>query len=146
MIWWERINMPVKKQQFITFKIAEQVLAAPLNKDSQFFSCEHLLSLPINNKYLAGVSYLNGQLVTILRTDKFFGLNWKMPSNPQCLHFSYHEDFYGLAVDQGLDTVSATQIFQEKTKSIFNKYIKINKQKVYIVEPEQIFSELKIYV
>ncbi len=138
--------MPVKTQQFITFKIAGQILAAPLNKSSQFFSCEYLLPLPINNKYLAGIAYLNGQLVTIFRTDKFFGLSWKMPSNPQCLHFSYREDFYGLAVDQGLDTVAVTQIFQEKTKNIFNKYIKINKQKVYIVEIEKIFSELKIYV
>jgi chemotaxis signal transduction protein len=138
--------MSLKTQQFITFKLAGQVLAVQLNKDSQFFTCEYLLALPINNKYIAGVSYLNGQLVTIIRTDKFFNMNWKMSSSPQCLHFSYQNDFYGLTVDQGLDTVSTTQIFTEKTKNIFNKFIKINKEKVYIVELDKIFSELKIYV
>lgn len=138
--------MPSKSQQFIIFKIANSTLAMPLNKDSQFFSCEYLLPLPINNKYIAGISYLNGQLVTILRTDKFFNLNWQMPTNPQCLHFSYAGDFYGLVVDQGLDTISVTQVYAEKTKNAFNKYIKINKQKVYILEAEQIFTELKIYV
>jgi chemotaxis signal transduction protein len=138
--------MSSKNQQFITFKLSEKLLAMPLNKDNQFFSCEHLLALPINNKYIAGVSYLNGQLVTILRTDKFFGLNWKMPSHPQCLLFSYRGDFYGLAVDQGIDTVTVPQVYTEKTKNVFNKYIKINKQKVYILEAEQIFTELKIYV
>jgi len=138
--------MAVKNQQFITFKIAEQILATPLNKDSQFFSAEHLLPLPINNKYIAGVSYLNGQLVTIFRTDKLLGLNWKMPSNPQCLHFSYQGDFYGLVVDQGLDTVATAQVLTAKTKNIFNKYIIINKQKIYIVDPEQLFQLIKIYV
>lgn len=138
--------MAQKNQQFITFKLANQVLAVSLNKDSQFFTCEYLSALPTNNKYIAGVSYLNGQLVTIIRTDKFLNLNWSMPSNPQCLQFSYQNYFYGLTVDQGLDTVAVNQIFTEKTKNIFNKYIKINKQKVFIVELDKIFSELKIYV
>lgn len=138
--------MTAKKQRFITFQLADKILAVPLNADSQFFSCEHLSALPINNKYIAGVSYLNGHLVTVLRTDKFLGCNWKMPTNLQCLLFSYKGDFYALIVDQGMDTISANKIFTEKTKNILQKYIKVAKQKIYILEIEQIFSTLKIYV
>lgn len=138
--------MATKNQQFIIFKLADKLWASPLSQDSQFFACEHLSAVPLNNKYIAGLSYLNGQLVTILRTDKFLGLHFKMPQHPQCLQFSYRGDFYGLLVEDGVDTVSVSQIFVEKTKNIFNQYIKLNKEKVYIIEPEKIFSELKIYV
>lgn len=138
--------MPQKNYQFISFKIGGQIFAVPLDKDSHFFTCEHCLALPLNNKYLAGLSYLNGQLVTILRTDKILDLStWKPSSSWQCLLFNYYGDFYGLAVDQGLEVVSAKQVFQEKTKKIFDKYIKVGKGKIFIIEPEKIFSLVKIY-
>lgn len=138
--------MTQKNYQFISFKIGGQIFAMPLNKDSQFFTCEHILALPLNNKYLAGLSYLNGQLVTILRTDKILDLStWKPSSSWQCLLFSYRGDFYGLAVDQGLEVVSAKQIFQEKNKKIFNQYIKVAKDKLFVIEAEEIFSLIKIY-
>lgn len=138
--------MPVKNYQFISFKIDGQIWAMPMNKDSQFFTYDHILSLPTDNKYIAGLSYLNGQLVTILNTAKILSLasNKSVNSN-QCLLFNYHDDFYALTVESGLELVTVKQVFREKKNKIFSQYIKNNKQKIFIIEPEEIFGLVKIY-
>ena len=89
--------------------------------------------------------YHGGNIITVLNTAKFLDIKYNLPDEHNCLLFSFSKDFYGLIVDQGGETIKVNQVFTDRNKKQFKKYIKINKQKVYILETDKIMEDLKIY-
>ncbi len=132
-----------KQNKFITFKLHDQLWAMPLTGASQFFSCDYILPVPKLGEKFAGITYHNGQLVTVLRVDKLLGI--KPILSQQALLFTGHDEYYALIVSAGQDILSASEVFNDRSKKVFSHYIKNKSAKIYILEPEELFSIYKIY-
>lgn len=137
--------MPKKQQKFILFYINDEQFAMPLLENSQFIAGDKTTAIPNTNKKVMGLIYNGGNIITVLDTAKFLNIKYKRPDEYSYLLFDYNKDFYGLIVDHGGETKIVNDIFTDKNKKYFKKYIKINKQKAYILEPENVLEELKIY-
>ncbi|MFA5126615.1 MAG: chemotaxis protein CheW [Patescibacteria group bacterium] len=135
--------MPKKLDKFVTFKLHDQLYAIHLTTASQFFSCEYILSIPKLDDRLAGITYHNGQLVTVLRMDKLLGLEPIL--SQRALLFNYHDEYYAFLVSAGQDTLTAGNIFRDHSQKIFKTYLKNKSSRIYILNPEEIFSAVKIY-
>ncbi len=137
--------MVKKQQKFTLFYIAGDKFAMPLLEDSQFISCDKIVPLPNTDHRITGLVYHGGNIITVLNTAKFLDIKYKIPDEHDCLLFSFSKDFYGLIVDQGGETIKVNQVFTDRNKKQFKKYLKLNKQKIYILEPDKIMEDLKIY-
>lgn len=131
-------------RKIILFRLGDSLWAMPLSEDSQFVSFDEVVALPIDNKKVAGLIYNAGRIITVLNTDKILNTSRKHTKNNICLIFYSHGDFYGLAVDEGSETIDMPNIMTDKHKKKFGDYVKISNNKVYILKPEDIWESVKI--
>ena len=137
--------MAVKNHKFILFTIAESLWAMPLVSDSRVINCGVITPVLGLDKQILGMTYNEGKIITILDLAKLLKLvNYKNHFQ-HCLIFDFNNDSYGLPIDEISDTVKTKQIFTDRTKKYFNQYIKVNKQKIYIVNPMAIWELIDIY-
>ena len=124
--------MPVKIYKFTLFHLADELWALPLLPTSQFIACEAITLIPGAPENVLGLVYHGGKIITLLDTAKILDLRVKRIRSKNCLLFDYQGDYYGLEVDDGDNTIRVKQVFTDRSKKKFNKYIKVNKRKVYI--------------
>ncbi len=136
--------MASKGKKYILFKVDGSTWAMPLLKDSQFFTCTEIAPIPAVDEAVRGLTYHNGKIITVLNTAKILNLNTE-EKKKTCLLFTYNNDNYGLLIDEVKDTVKATRTFSDTKKKLFKKYIRVKKNKVYILEPVLIWKVVKIY-
>lgn len=136
--------MPKSFHKIILFRLAGEYWAMPLSEDSQFVSYDKIVALPIDNKNVAGLIYNAGRIITVLNTDKILNIKSHNQKSKLCLIFYSHGDFYALTVDEGGETMEIPRVLTDKNKKSFNKYIKIDDTKVYILESEEIWKNAKI--
>lgn len=137
--------MPTKVHKFILFHLADELWAMPLLPASQFIACEAITLIPGAPKNVLGLVYHGGKIITLLDTSNILKLRAKRANSRTCLLFDYQGDYYGLEVDDGNNTIKTKNIFTDRKKKDFNKYIKINKNKVYILDMETLWQHVKIY-
>lgn len=132
--------------KYILFSVGGSLWALPLSDISQFFSSGDVATIPNADKRIRGLLYHNGQIVTVLDTRALLLLA-PAAANDQnnCLLFSFKDDYYALIVDDVGDTAKTNKVFTDKQDRMFSKYIKLNQQKVYIVEPAEIFKAINLY-
>lgn len=128
------------------FSLGQTWWAWPSSMASHFFSLDYILPLPIKDKNIVGLSYHQGNIITVLRTDKVLRLDMgKHPDYKQALAFVFRGEYYAWLVEQGGETVQAKAILTDKNKKNFNKYFIFNKNKIYCLEPEDLMGSLKLY-
>lgn len=139
--------MPVKLYKFILFTINNTLWGMPLLNDSQFIHCgsSNITLLPNVNANIIGLAYHNGEIITLLNTAGILGVKSKKVESEDCLLFGFNNDFYGLLIDEARDTVKVKKIFTDRHKKQFNKYIKVNNQNIYILEPMDIWKIIDLY-
>lgn len=132
-------------KKYILIKINEEQWALPLQASSHFFNIDYILPLPKAEKYIAGILYQHGRILTVIRGDKLIGQPKANFSPKQALWFDYAKDAYALLVEDGGDVITVKTFFNDQQNKIFKKYFKHQGSKVYCLEPEDIMSILKIY-
>lgn len=137
--------MAVKTYKFILFHLADRLWAMPLLSGSQFISREAMTLVPGAPDKVLGLIYHGGKIITLLDIFKILSIKNNISPSNICLLFDYQGDYYGFPVDEGDNTIKVKQIFKDRKIKKFNKYIKIGKQKVYILDLEDLWQELKIY-
>lgn len=139
--------MAVKKKKFITFQTVDGWYSLPVEAASKFINCEYVSLVPEAPEKIAGLIYHNGEIVTVLNTDKIISIKAKVRaiSNGSCLIFSYNKDLYALLVKEEGEVVGVSRTFTDRKKRNFKKYFKIKDDKIYILEPEEIVHSIGIY-
>jgi chemotaxis signal transduction protein len=132
-------------KKYILIKINEEQWAWPLQSSSQFFNIDYVLPLPKTEKYIAGLAYQHGRILTVIRADKLIGHSKSSLNIKQALWFDYRQDAYAILLDAGGEIVTVKNFSNDPQKKIFKKYFKHQAHKVYCLEPEEIMSILKIY-
>jgi len=139
--------MAVKKQKFISFKIAGDWYGLPIIFGKQFINCEQLSPIPDSQDKIKGLIYHNGNILTVLDTAKIISIKARPSDRTQvsCLVFSYDKDFYALAINEEGEVMTAKRIFNDANKQKFKKYFKEKDAKIYILEPADILHSIDIY-
>lgn len=149
--------MPSRAEKFILFYLGDETYSLPVLLASQFIEFTNLTLLPQINQGIEGLIYHNGHIVTIIDTKKILKIrSQKKNSKLMCLIFEFNGYYYGLLVDQGGETLAIKKTFNDRKKKVFSakggstsggkRYFRTkNKQKVYILEIEEILSQAKIY-
>ncbi len=132
-------------KKYILIKINEEQWAWPLQSSSQFFNIDYILPLPKADKYIAGLAYHHGRILTIIRADKLVGQSKSNLNIKQALWFDYRQDAYALLLEAGGEIVTVKSFSNDPQSKIFKKYFKHQGHKIYCLEPELIMSILKIY-
>ncbi|MCD4760433.1 chemotaxis protein CheW [bacterium] len=143
--------MARKLQKFILFSVGADTYAMPLLADSHFMVCDKTSAIPGVDSKVRGLTYHNGNIITILDTAKILKIKRNSAHN-DCLLFNFEDDLYGLLVDEGGETVRVQRSFSDGQKKVFKKYVKINKHtstplsagKVYVLEPEELLGSANI--
>ncbi|MBU1203283.1 chemotaxis protein CheW [Patescibacteria group bacterium] len=133
-----------KSSKFVLFSLADYTYALPLATVAKFVEFDSFCAIPGADKNIKGLIYYEGKIITIFDSAKLLGLSIKYPDKLQTLLFSHQDKSYGLLVSEALETVKSAQIFVDKKKKQFKKYIKIKDNKIYILEPEEIIQILNI--
>lgn len=132
-------------KKYILLKINGQNWAWPLQANSQFFNIDYILPLPKIEKYIAGLAYQHGRILTVIRADKLVGLTKQTFNSKQALWFEYRKDAYALLVDAGGEIVLVKTFFNDNKSKVFKKYFKHNGDKVYCLDPDIVIAILNIY-
>jgi len=131
------------ERKFIIMLIADELYAMPLLKDGKFIDYNQLNILPVpntNNKII-GLIYLEGKIVTVLDTAKI--LNLSKNKNNLLFIFDYNDDIYGLTIQGSGEIIKVDKILVDSKRKKFKKYIKQKNKKIYILNTEDIFNEIK---
>ena len=131
------------ERKFIIMLIADELYAMPLLKDGKFIDYNQLNILPVpntNNKII-GLIYLEGKIVTVLDTAKI--LNLSKNKNNLLFIFDYNDDIYGLTIQGSGEIIKVDKILVDNKRKKFKKYIKQKNKKMYILNTEDIFNEIK---
>jgi len=139
--------MKTRSEKFILFYLGEDQYALPALSANKFVEFGKLTPLPKVNKEIKGLIYHNGKIVTIIDTKKILKIkSLHKHTKALCLIFEVDDYYYGISVDQGAETVAVDKIFNDRDKKIFKKYFKTkDKKKVYILEVDDILSQINIY-
>lgn len=130
--------------KLVLFSIDDSLWAMPLTEDSQFISCDGAVSIPGTSSDVEGLIYNSGRIITVLNAKKILGINHSKNKGNNCLLFYWQGNYYGLLVDEGTDVVDTKKILVDKKQKIFKEYININKQKIYILKPQDIWKAIKL--
>ncbi|MDD5749172.1 MAG: chemotaxis protein CheW [Patescibacteria group bacterium] len=142
MIYWEKENrMPPADKKYISFAISGAWYLMPLPATLSFVRYDRVLPLPALLPIVLGLAYQNGQLITVLSGHQLLSGKTKTQSELY-LVFKKEEELFALAVDEGGQIIKIRQVFKDAKAKIFKNYIKHNKEKFYILEPEKIFEQL----
>lgn len=129
--------------KYISFFIVDTYYAMPLSFIGAFIKYDNLLPVPKASDIVKGLTYQNGKIITVVDSAKLLGLlshnNFDI-----CLSFFINEETFALPVTEGGETVKSSQVFTDRKKNKFKKYIKINKNKFYILFPEDILKEISL--
>lgn len=139
--------MPKKRlEKFITFYLGEQKYALPVEAGNQFVEFSDVLQVPQTDKNIKGLIYHNGNIVTLIDLREVLKIKKQSKSQTaMCLIFELNKYHYGLLVDGGDETIAAKKVFNDRQKKKFKRYFKgENKQKVYILEEDEILEEVNI--
>lgn len=129
--------MSKKEQKFIIFTLSNSTFAMPLLPTSKIIGVENITKIPFENT-VKGIIYHNGHIISIIDTGKIL----KIKSNGnQCLLFDYNDDHFGILIDEAKETVKVKRVLTDKK----GKYIKIKKNKIYIIYPSKIMEIIDIY-
>ncbi|MCB9802541.1 chemotaxis protein CheW [Candidatus Nomurabacteria bacterium] len=130
------------KQKFILFDLAENKYALEISDTYRIFEVQSLSPVPGSDQRIAGLSYFDGHLVTILATDKILSLKNQNQEINQALLVKNDNHYYAYLVDQVADVVDA---FLQKSKTKLNglnNFILINKQKIFVLETDFLLKEI----
>ena len=136
--------MPVKSKKFILFSVLGEKYAMPLAKGTKFIEFESLSAVPDVDPKVAGIIYHEGRIVTILDTAKILEVQDGYQDRFDALIFDFEDELFGILVEEGIDTAKATRTFTDSKKKKLKKYIKIKKEKIYILEPAELLKLAQI--
>ncbi len=132
--------MAKRAAKYISFYLGGILHVFPLLDGAQFISVDRPTpSLPHNPK-VKGLIYHNGEVVLIVNTALILGI--KAKTEHAVLLFDYQGDHYGLLLDEGGVVIKSNRVFSDRQSKDLKKYIKIKKDKVYILEPAFICNQL----
>jgi chemotaxis signal transduction protein len=157
-----------KSKKFISFYLGGEQYAIAASLVNKFIELENLSSIPGVGQDILGLIYNNGHIITIIDIKKILKLKSLQRNNQSTvLIFEYDDYHYGILVDQGGESVVASKIlndrqhFSARGGSAFGrkKYIKTKTkdkvngkarggglgQKIYILEADEILSQINIY-
>jgi len=139
--------MAKRSEKFIIFYLGEERYALPVLSANQFIEFENIMPIPNADPDLKGLTYHNGNIITIIDLKRVLKVKTlKSPKQLMCLTFESGGYNYGLLVDQGGETVSSDKVFTDRQKKVFKRYFKtVDKQKIYILEEDEILSQINIY-
>jgi len=152
--------MASRSEKFILFYLEDVQYALPALLGSQFIEFENITSIPNINKKIRGLIYHNGNIITIINTKEILNIkSFKKNKQLMCLIFEADGYYYGLLIDEGGETLAVKKTFNDRQKKNFKKYFRIkaegsvvdpkrecgNKNKVYILEVDDILSQINIY-
>jgi len=131
------------ERKFIIMLIADELYAMPLLKDGKFIDYNQLNILPVpnTNSKIVGLIYSEGKIITVLDTAKI--LNLSKNKNNLLFIFDYNDDIYGLTIQGSGEIIKVDKILVDNKRKKFKKYIKQKNKKMYILNIEDIFNEIK---
>ena len=131
------------ERKFIIMLIADELYAMPLLKDGKFIDYNQLNILPVpnTNSKIIGLIYSEGKIITVLDTAKI--LNLSKNKNNLLFIFDYNDDIYGLTIQGSGEIIKVDKILVDNKRKKFKKYIKQKNKKMYILNIEDIFNEIK---
>ncbi|MFA6308033.1 MAG: chemotaxis protein CheW [Patescibacteria group bacterium] len=139
--------MTARSEKFILFYIGDEQYALPVLIGNQFIEFENMTLIPKISQKIKGLIYHNGNIVTIIDTKELLNIKI-LQKNKQlmCLTFEADGYYYGLLVDQGGETLAVNKTFNDRHKKVFSKYFRTkDKKKVYILDIDDILSQINIY-
>lgn len=130
------------ERKYIILSIANELYAMPLMKEGKFVDYNNLDIVPVPNSSnkVIGLSYLDGKVITILNTKKILKLS--RGKNNLVFLFEFNHDIYGIVVEDLGDIVKSKEVKINYKRDIFKKYIKVKKNNIYILDPEDIYKEI----
>lgn len=132
--------MAKRAVKYISFYLGDILYAFPLLDGVQFISVDRPTpSLPHSPK-IKGLIYNNGEIILIVNIAFILGV--KAKTEHMALLFNYQGDHYGLLLDEGGVVIKSNRVFSDRQSKDLKKYIKIKKDKVYILEPAFICNQL----
>ena len=135
--------MNKRATKYISFFIADTYYAIPMAFVGSFIKYDNLLPVPKASELVKGLTYQNGKIITVIDSAKILGLvnrnNFDI-----CLSFFINDETFALPVTEGGEMIKSSQLFTDRKKNKFKKYIKINKNKFYILFPEDILKEMSL--
>ena len=139
--------MKTRSEKFILFYLGDDQYALPVLSASQFIEFENLTFIPKINKEIKGLIYHNGNIITIIDTKKILKIkSLKQTKKLICLVFEIDDYHYGILVDHGGETLAIKRTFNDRKKKVFKRYFRTeDKKKVYILEVDDILSQINIY-
>ncbi len=109
-------------EKFIVFSLNQKAYALSIFDTYQIFAYQHLNPVPQTNKFIAGLTYHDGHIVTVLHTAKILGISEKnLPKQAILLREDSH--YYAYLVDEVLDVVELGEIKKRKLKILQLKEI-----------------------
>lgn len=139
--------MAVRTEKFILFYLGEEKYALPALSANQFIEFSNLALVPKADSDIKGLIYHNGNIVTVIDLKKVLKiLSSKREASHMCLTFEYGGYYYGLLVDQGDETLAVKNISSDRQRKVFKRYFTMSdKKRVYILDIEDILSQINIY-
>jgi len=130
------------ERKYIILSIADELYAMPLVREGKFIDYSNLEIVPVPNSSnkIIGLAYLEGKVITILNTKKILKLS--RGKNNLIFLFEFNHDVYGIVVEASGDIVKSKEVKVNYKRDIFKKYIKIKKNNIYILDPEDIYKEI----
>ncbi len=129
-------------RKFVLLSIADELYAMPLVKEGKFIDYKqvNILPLPKVSKKIIGLIYLEGQIVTVINTAKVLKLSNNKNNLVFIFEFANHN--YGLAVQSSGEIIKTNKVLINRKRKEFNKYIKVKKKNIYILDLEDIFTKI----
>lgn len=134
--------MATRATKYISFYLGGSLYAFPMIEGTQFISFDKLTPILHKDPKVKGLIYHNGEIVVIVDMAAILGV--KAKGEHIVLLFAYQGDYYGLLIDEGSDVIKTASVMTDRQKKDLKKYIRIKKEKIYILEPSFIFSQLGI--
>jgi chemotaxis signal transduction protein len=139
--------MASRAEKFILVYIGEEQYALPALSVGKFIEFDSLTLIPNIGPSIKGLIYNNGNIITVIDTKKILKLKTLKNSDPSmCLVFEFDGYHYGLSLDQGGETIAVNKTFNDRQKKSFKRYFRTkDKKKIYILEVDEILSQINIY-
>lgn len=104
-----------KDEKFIIFSLNQQTCAVPIFDSHQVFAIQNLSPVPMVNVNIAGLTYYDGHIVTVLNTAKILAIKDKVGPK-QAVLLRYENHYYAYLVDQIVEIVEKSFLQKNKIK------------------------------
>lgn len=114
--------MAKESEKFIIFSLNQQAYALPILATYQIFAYQNLNPIPQVHKFIAGFTYHDGHIVTVLDSAKILGLTAKTLAK-QAVLVRDDSHYYAYLVDEVLGVAESMEVKKRKLKILQLKEI-----------------------